>query len=141
MPSSDTLTLLEAALSSGDLGRVQQLLDSGVKLNRRLPGGRTALSEAAASLNWLAREPIVAALLKSGADPNERDTDSKTPLMTAAISGCGSLVVRLVAAGALLETEDDAGVSALSYAAAWALCADRVPAAGSRQRSIRSRRW
>ena len=92
MPSSDTLTLLEAALSSGDLGRVQQLLDSGVKLNRRLPGGRTALSEAAASLNWLAREPIVAALLKSGADPNERDTDSKTPLMTAAISGCGSLV-------------------------------------------------
>lgn len=53
------------------------------------------------------------ALVKSGADCNARDADSKTALMLAAHLGNADMVDMLLGAGAGVELEDDRGWTAL----------------------------
>lgn len=67
-------TPLMKASAKGDLQSVQHLLGSGVDVRQRTKDGQTALYEA---IEWRHPEasnlPIVEALLRAGADPNETE--------------------------------------------------------------------
>ena len=55
--------------------------------------------------------------LADGADPNERDSDDRTPLLYAAIDNKLQIAKLLLDSGADVDTQDASGNSALHYAA------------------------
>src|SRR4030095_10506590 len=62
---------------------------------------------------------VIDALLKAGADPNTRNPEGETTLMTVARSGPGDAARRLVEAGADINAKESwGGQSALMWAAA-----------------------
>ena len=76
------MDLIESA-KNGDIGRVSELLDSGIDPNIKGDYGETALI-------WASRKgriDIVESLLDTGADPNIRNNDGGTALMIAEREG------------------------------------------------------
>src|SRR5437660_11732423 len=59
----------------------------------------------------------VAGFLSQGADPNERDSDGRTPLMHAAIDNKVDIAKALLKKGADVDGQDDHGYGALHFAA------------------------
>ena len=88
-----------------DLPRVRMLLAGGADLKARTAQGETALYEAIYRADQNADNlPVVDALLKAGADPNE--TEFPTPLtLSLDIYGNPSVTLRLLQAGANVPHE------------------------------------
>lgn len=136
--------LLRAA-ASGNIFRVDELLDAGVDVNARTADGATALMGAlyyrfprtgelliarGADVNarsnrgltalhqaaWEGYAEIVAMLLQKGADPNARSNDGETPLMWAAMKGHDDVARLLIANGADINATTDTGATAASLA-------------------------
>ena len=78
------------------------------------PRGQTALHLAACC----ATEPIVRMLIASGADPDARDTNGKSPLFYAARTGNeqAGIAELLIASGAVVNAMDDEGKTPLEVA-------------------------
>lgn len=74
LANKEPLTPLMKASAKGDLQTVKHLLGSGVDVRQRAKYGQTAFYEA---IEWRHPEasnlPIVEALLRAGADPNETE--------------------------------------------------------------------
>jgi len=85
------------------------LIERGVDVNAHDKFGRTALLEQLQS--WPDPAPVVAVLLKHGADPNERSESGSTPLMSA--PDAASVEV-LVAAGADVNARNKLGNDVLA---------------------------
>jgi beta-lactamase regulating signal transducer with metallopeptidase domain/ankyrin repeat protein len=88
---------------------VEMLVARGVDVHARDDGEQTALIRAMHTTENAA--PVVAALLKHGADPNVRMSCGSTPLMAAPDAACVDL---LVAAGADLRARNRSGQDVLS---------------------------
>ena len=128
-PASRAPVVADAAMN-GDAAAVKRLLQQGANVNVAQGDGMTALHWAArrgnvemantllrakASVTAVTRigdytplhvasevgsAPVVAALIKAGADPKALTTTGVTPLHLAALSGNASAITALVAAGA-----------------------------------------
>lgn len=112
--------LLAKAARTGDLQQVQLLLASGADPNTHDGYGLAPL-DYAASFN---QDQIVAALLKKGADPNDRVIESPrhvrdmcTPLQYAAARDNAEITSLLIAAGANVNEKSQTGRAALHFAA------------------------
>jgi ankyrin repeat protein len=120
--ASDTkpdLTPLMSAAASGDLKAVQDLIAKGANVRERTKTGETALYEAIDRQNPDEDNlPIVAALLKAGADPNEVEVFSTSTLVTSLTAEYGNpdVTLLLMRSGARvpLRCEDGDSVVALA---------------------------
>jgi len=65
---------------------------------------------------WRGQEDVVAALLKKGAKPNQRDHEGHTPLTRAALQGHDTIISQLVASGADVNLAGNAGKTPLMWA-------------------------
>ncbi len=92
---------------------VRLLVEKGVDVNAADVGGYTALHLAVTEK----RLEIVRELIKSGADVNVEEYDSKcTPLHLACMVGEKEIVEELVKAGGEIEQADKFGMTAMDYA-------------------------
>lgn len=112
-------TPLHAAAFEGRGAIVTALLGAGANVNARTPDGATPLLLACATA--VENEPIVAALLQAGADPDLAFTAGENvgtgPLHFAALGGKTAVVRLLVAKGAKLEARTGAGITPVMAAA------------------------
>jgi len=108
------------AAAANDLARVRALIKQGANINQRGAGGETALYEAIERRNPSSDNlPVVAFLLKAGADPNGVGPYNMTPLqLSLTRTFLNPEVVRLlVESGARVPTTCEPGNdSLLSYA-------------------------
>jgi ankyrin repeat protein len=113
------LTPLMNAAARNDLARVRDLLAHGADVKQKTDVGETALYEAIArydpSINNL---PTVDALLKSGADPNEREICDASALSISLTREHANpaVTLRLLEAGAVVPHDCGEGDSLLSLA-------------------------
>jgi ankyrin repeat protein len=113
----DGMTALHWAASQGDVELTKMLLVAGgnVRALTRI-NGYTPLFFAAK----VGSGPVVAELLKAGADAQAVSTTGSTPLMLAAASGSVEAVQHLLDAGAGIDEKETArGQTALMFAAAY----------------------
>lgn len=102
------LTPLMNASRHDDLPRVRELLAHGADVNARTAQGATALYEAIERPNPNADNiPVVDALLKAGADPNEVEFSTSNPLIVSLTRDYANPLVtlRLLQAGAHVPHE------------------------------------
>lgn len=105
---------LYVAAEKGDLAKVEKRIASGDDINTKGTYGMSALQAAAERQH----AEVVHALLEAGADPNiSGGLLDETPLKMAATYGYEAIVKSLIAAGAKVNTPDNAGVTALGMAA------------------------
>src|SRR5579863_7026868 len=106
---------LMTASANGDLGRVQQLLRDGAKVNQRDRNGKTAIHYAAQSKNVV----VVQTLIQAGADVNATSAGNVTPLMLSVDMAFGQpdISLALIKAGADVNAADEDGNTALIIAA------------------------
>jgi ankyrin repeat protein len=97
-PSPDPAALRQAA-ESGDVHRVQMLLENQVSIDARDASGRTALMLAVIH----GHSDAVDALLARGADPNAADARGTTPLQTAVATHQPAVAAALRRAGARMN--------------------------------------
>ncbi len=112
----DGMTALHWAAMKNDAELAQMLVYAGanVKATTRL-GGNTPLIIATRNGN----APVVAVLLKAGADPKAATSTGTTPLMLASASGSVDAVKALLAAGAEVDAKESSmQQTALMFAAA-----------------------
>ena len=102
---------LHAAVKSGDLAAVNDLIARGAELEARTPDGWTPLIEAVRQ-----DVRIVTALLDAGANVNAATAMGYTALQRAAGQGRAEVVRLLLSRGADPGAVDDAGKSALDFA-------------------------
>ena len=108
------LTPLMNAAWHNDLPRVQELLSHGANVAERTSNGKTALYEAIERTDLNADNlPIVDALLKAGADPNEAEFFTSNPLSISLTRDYAnpSVTLRLLQAGARVPRDCPAGNS------------------------------
>jgi ankyrin repeat protein len=120
LPADQRTDLLARAARKGDVAQIQALLASGADPNFRDGYGLAPLHYAA-SFN---QAEVTAALLKGGADPNDRVIESPrhmrdqcTPLQYAADRGNAQIASLLIAAGAKVNETGQTGRTALHFAA------------------------
>jgi cytohesin len=117
--SDDADTALALAAASGHVSVVRALLEAGADPSLRA-SGETPLQRALGrqSLEPRSRPDVIRALVRGGANPNERDADGLTPLMRAVIDGRGAerTVRLLVSLGADLDAEHPSGLKAVDLA-------------------------
>ncbi len=92
--------------ATGDLDSVQQLVESGAPVNAPDPRFYTL------PLAWAAtgdHAQVVALLLESGADPNQRMGDDNTPLHTACFYGASESAALMLESGADLSARNTRG--------------------------------
>ena len=105
---------LYIAAEKGDLAKVKERIASGADVNTKGSYGMSALQAAANGQH----AKVVHALLKARANPNiTGGLLDETPLKMAATYGYEAIVKSLIAAGAKVDTPDNAGVTALGMAA------------------------
>ncbi len=97
--------------SEGDVKMMTYLLGRGVNLNQPCKSGYPLIAATQSG-----RVEMVSLLLKSGANPNVRDTDSSTALIWAAKQNNREIAAQLIDAAADVNLEDQQGASALWYA-------------------------
>jgi ankyrin repeat protein len=113
------LTPLMNAAASGDLKAVQELLVRGADFRQRTKTGETALYEAidrgSPDNDNL---PIVSALLKAGADPNETEIASASALVTSLTAEYGNpeVTLLLMRSGARVPLSCEQGDSVVALA-------------------------
>jgi ankyrin repeat protein len=108
------LTPLMNAARHNDLSRVRTLLANGVDVRAKTAQGETALYEAIERSDLNADNlPIVDALLKAGADPNETEFSTSNALSVSLTRDYAnpSVTLRLLQAGAQVPRECPAGNS------------------------------
>lgn len=110
--SSVADTPLMAAVSRGDLDKVESLAASGASLNTLTEQG-TPLAAAVKA----GEDRIALFLLSEGADPDRASADGVTPLMIAAEEGYRRLVRLLLSAGARVNARDSEGTTPVIRAA------------------------
>lgn len=110
--SSVANTPLMAAVSSGDLDKVEALAASGVSLNTLTEEG-TPLAAAVRA----GEDRIAWFLLSEGAAPDLAPANGVTPLIIAAGEGHRRLVQLLLSAGARVNAKDSAGTTPVIRAA------------------------
>ena len=104
---------LHRAARSGDLKRVELLIEGGTPVNARDSLGGTALHDAA----WAGESEIVDYLIRAGADVNARHSEGQsTPLDYAVLMNRFEVVEILLAHGAKLDASNK-GLTALHLAA------------------------
>ncbi len=113
------LTPLMSAAASSDLNTIQDLIAKGANVRERTKIGETALYEAIDRHNPDQDNlPIVAALLKAGADPNEVEIFSTSALVSSLTAEYGNpdVTLLLIRSGARvpLSCEDGDSVVALA---------------------------
>lgn len=111
MPKPGVTPLMRAA-EHGDVEKMRMLLQEGAKVSDTDASGWTPLMYAAASSS----SPPVQMLLQMGADPNQKSAMDDTALMASAITG--AFDDDLVKAGANINAQNSAGVTALMILAA-----------------------
>ena len=104
---------LSGAIGSGNLPKINMLIDEGVDIHTKDSDGYTALVVAIRGK----RADVVKALLEAGADVHARNDDGSTALMVAAVFGHVVIVKILLDAGADINAKSDDGVTALMVAA------------------------
>lgn len=100
---------IHAAVVSGDLSTVKQLLKSGTDINEKEPAGGSSPLISACVFN---QTEIATFLIESGADINFRNNDGSTALHTAAFFCRTELVKALLKAGADKSLKNNAGSTA-----------------------------
>ncbi len=105
-------TALMLAATSGELERVQEVLENGANVNIHDNKGWTALMLAA----YWGYPDIIQVLLIKRADPNAKTLKNTTALMCAAGKGNVKVVQLLLSNGADVNFKDSDGKSALTYA-------------------------
>lgn len=111
--SAAASTDLGVAASTGDVGRVKQLLAAGQNINGRDGEGYTPVMWAA--LNG--QVGAVSTLITLGANLNHQDREGYTALMWAAQNKHATIVRQLLNAGASVNLRDSHGYTALHWAA------------------------
>jgi len=114
-PERDIHDQLIVAARTGNLEKVQELLEKGadIKAREKVVGeGRTALFNAASA----GHTEVVKFLVAKGADVNEQP-GKVTPLIMAAWAGHVDTISVLLQAGADPNAKDDSGWTALTHAA------------------------
>lgn len=105
LKSTEQVTALLAAAKTGDLKKVQALLDAGAPVNGGDKNDETALHMAVAMRN----EKLIDLLLAAGADPNARNQYGRTPLWEAAGGRDLKILQRLIDAGGDVNARDKMG--------------------------------
>jgi len=111
MPKPGVTSLMRAA-EHGDVDKMRALLKEGARISDADASGWTPLMYAAASSS----SPPVQLLLQMGAAPNQKSAMDDTALMASAITG--AFDDDLVKAGANINAQNSAGVTALMILAA-----------------------
>jgi ankyrin repeat protein len=109
---AQTPRALVAAVTLGEVQRVEDLLAQGGDVNGTNQAGRSLLHLAAFNGNTR----TVRILLSAGADPDATGPRGSTPLMDAAAFGHLKVVQLLVQRGADLNKADQSGATALALA-------------------------
>ncbi len=105
---------IDDAAKSGDTAKLQQLIDSGAKVNQpRAEDNATPLHIAA----FAGQKATVDMLIKAGADINAHTTAGYTPLHLAAIKGYIGIAGDLLDAGAEIDPVSSDGSTPLHFAA------------------------
>ena len=113
------LTPLMNGAASNDLARVHLLLSQGADLHQRTKEGQTALYEAIERVDLNEDNlPVVDALLSAGADPNEVEFTSASPLAVSLTRDYSNpaVTLRLLRSGARVPRTCDGDDSMLSLA-------------------------
>lgn len=111
-PTPSTGSGLHQAARTGDLNRLNELLNSGEDPSAQDASGVAPLHLAAR----LDHVEVVQALLRAEAAPDARDKNNLTPLLTAAKAGKAAVVAALIAGGANPDLKDSKECSALGIA-------------------------
>jgi TonB family protein len=110
--AEEGVTALMRAARDGERENVKALLEQGVDVNVRDPGGWSALTYAAAKGDL----EIVKVLLSKGAEIDPKDQTEPTPLMAAVTYKNVAVVKMLIAHGAHVNQTDRTGGSAFAEA-------------------------
>ena len=102
------------AARDGNIEALRALIAEGVNVNGKHRGGNTALHYAAMVPE---RTEILRELIASGATVDARTALSRTPLLSAAASGCNGNIAVLLESGANLHAASNLGLTALLVAA------------------------
>ena len=94
---------MEDAVRSGDLQRVQELIQSGEDVNPRLSVGTDSLLMV--SISQLDND-VALALLDAGVDVHEKDARGRTALHLACVLGSEELVQGLIDRGSRVDERD-----------------------------------
>jgi ankyrin repeat protein len=100
------------ACASGDLAKVERMLEDGTEPNQLNDFRETPLTWAVV---WN-RVDVVECLLRNGADANFPERPARSPLMYAASHGYRRIVALLIAHGADVLREDQRGMSSFQIA-------------------------
>jgi hypothetical protein len=114
----DQFDALMWSVELGDMQSFRELLDQGVALDARGPGGTTMLHAGASAGD----RAVVLELLERDADPNVRNDRLATPLHDAAVRGQAEMVKVLIAHRADPNARTEDGQTPLHFAAR--LCRD-----------------
>jgi hypothetical protein len=108
----------QSAVARGDVERVRSFLQAGMSARARLRDGSSALGVALSGLQAgdASKQDMAIALIRAGADLEERTPAGMTPIMRAVVACKARVVDVLVTSGARLDAKDDDGKSVLDYA-------------------------
>jgi cell wall assembly regulator SMI1 len=98
---ANDINALVLAVSSGDTGKVKELIAAGIPVNQQDGSGNLPLSDAAQR----GRAELVKLLLQAGANVNAASKSKRSALMWAAEGGHADIVDLLLAAGADVNQE------------------------------------
>ncbi|HVF90696.1 MAG TPA: ankyrin repeat domain-containing protein [Blastocatellia bacterium] len=112
MKDVDGRTILMRTAETGEVDRVQKLIDEGADVNSQSNSGVTALMTAAG----MGHAGVTRLLIEKGADVNAKTPGNYTALMNAALTGQAETVRILLDAGADTTTKDASGKTAKDYA-------------------------
>jgi ankyrin repeat protein len=103
--------ILKAAVLSGNITFIEELIKHGLDINTRDHKGTTALMMATKLNNY----ELALFLIEHGADINQCTTSGTTPLMIACQRNALAIVQCLIENRAILDTRDTQGKTALDY--------------------------
>lgn len=109
------------AIQDGTIAAVDLFIELGMNVNVAKPDGTPAIVVATMSCGYeplAPRPPVIATLLKAGANPNGRDSNNSTALIWAAESCPVDAITMLIRAGADINARAKGGATALGMAEA-----------------------
>ena len=111
---------IHEAVVAGNLEAIKQHIDAKTDLNHKDPNPEGKKASALHLAAIFGQLEITEALIKAGADPNQRDKDGSTTVHAAAFFGYDKILLTLLNAGAHPNQPDNTGATALnSVLAPW----------------------